>query len=369
MEIQWASPSFGEEEERELLDAFRSGWVSQGPKVKAFEEAIARFLGVKHAVAVNSGTSALDVALKALGIGPGDEVIVPDFTYIATANAVVYQGARPVTVDVDPRTLNLDPERVREAITPRTRAVIPIDYGGCFADYAGLESLAAEHGLWLLQDAAHSIGGSYRGRRPGEFGVGGTLSFHTAKVMTSVEGGMFVTNRDDLANAARVLRNQGEPAGKKYSFPVIGNNYRMSDLHAAIGLAQAKKLPWLLRRRSEIVGWYKAALRGSPGITLPQVPEGTVHPWFLFSILFASGKARDAAEGALKAAGIETRICVPIPEHRQEAYRDMQPPNPCPVSQWAAERTLSLPLHAALTRQQVERVCDVLLASPHVLAR
>jgi perosamine synthetase len=369
MEIQWASPSFGVDEERELLHALRSGWVSQGPKVKAFEEAIAQFLGVQHAVAVNNGTSALDVALKAMGVGRGDEVIVPDFTYIATANAVVYQGARPVLVDVDPVTMNIDPRRVREAITPRTKAIIPIDYGGCFSDWDALEKIAAEHGISLLQDAAHSIGGSYHGRRPGDFGVGGTLSFHTAKVMTSVEGGMFVTNDGDLANAARMLRNQGESPGKKYNHPVVGNNYRMSDLHGAIGLAQARKLPWLLRRRQEIVEMYRENLAGTPGLTLPEVPEGTEHPWFLFAVLFANRRARDVAEAALKAASIETRICFPMPIHKQEAYRDMHPPRACPVSQSVADRNLCLPLHPALDQRHISRVCNVLVETLKVAVR
>src|SRR5206468_1599814 len=150
--------------------------------------------------------------------------------------------------------------------------------------------------------------------------------FHTAKVMTAVEGGMFVTNRGDLADAVRVLRNQGEPAGKKYTHPVVGHNYRMSDLHGAIGLAQARKLPWLLERRREVVGWYRDALTGVDGIKLPEIPPGTVHPWFVFSTLFPDRRARDGAEAALKSAGIETRICWPLPVYKQEAYRAFPPP-------------------------------------------
>lgn len=369
MAIRWASPSLGAEEESELLDSFKSGWVSQGPKVRAFEQSIATYLGVKHAVAVNSGTAALDVAMKALHVGPGDEVIVPAYTYIATVNAVVYQGARPVMVDIDPVTLNMDPARVREAVTDRTKLVIPIDYGGCYSDYDALEGIAKEHGFDLLQDAAHSIGGNYHGRTPGNFGVGGTISYHTAKVMTSVEGGMFVTNREDLATAARTLRNQGEPAGQKYNHPVVGHNYRMSDLHGAIGLAQSRKLPWLLERRREVVGWYQERLAGQSGITLPTVPEGTVNPWFVFPIMFADRIARDRAEAALKEAGVETRILWPKPVHHQAAYKDMQPPRPCPVAESAAGRNLTLPLHAELTKQDVETVSAVLLQSLKVVAQ
>jgi perosamine synthetase len=361
MQIRWASPSLGEEEEREVLDSLRAGWVTMGPKVKAFEAEVARYLGVRHGIALNSGTAALDVAMKAMGIGPGDEVIVPDLTYIATVNAVAYQGATPVLVDVDPTNLNIEPEKVRSSITKKTKLIVPIDYGGCSAEYDKLEIIAREAGVPILQDAAHSIGGSFNGRKLGSIGIGATFSFHTAKVMTSVEGGMFVTDDDDLAQKARVIRNQGEAPGKKYFHPVVGHNYRMSDLHGAVGLAQFRKLSWLLDRRREVVGWYHGYLGGHKSLQLPVERKGTVHPWFLFSVLFRDRAARDAAEKALASAGVETRICWPLAVHQQEAWENKYKGGPFPIATSAAQRVLSLPLHAELKKDDVELVSSTLL--------
>jgi perosamine synthetase len=361
MLIRWASPSFDQSEEHELLDSFRSGRVTMGPKVRAFEEALAAYLGIRHAVAVSSGTAALDIALGALGVGPGDEVIVPTFTYVATAHAVMHQGATPVLVDVDPVTLNVEPEAVRAAVTERTRCIIAIDYGGAAADWDGLDRVARERGCPLLQDAAHTLGGSYRGRQPGAFGIGATLSFHIAKVLTTVEGGMLVTDDARLAETARMMRCQGEAPGQKYVFPVVGHNFRMSDLHAGIGLAQLAKLPRLLARRREIAGWYADVLGGIEGLRLPHERPGTVHPYFLFSVVFGDPGARDRAVAALDAAGIETRVCWPIPVHRQTAYAARTPPAPRPHAEWAAARVLSLPVHAELTRPDVELIGRTLL--------
>jgi perosamine synthetase len=363
MLIRWASPSFDESDERELLDSLRTGRVTMGPKVRAFEERMAAYLGVRHAVAVSSGTAALDIALGALGVGPGDEVVVPTFTYVATVHAVVHQGATPVLVDIDPVTLNVDPEAVRAAVTERTRCIIAIDYGGGVADWDALERVARERGCPLVQDAAHTVGGSYHGRLPGAFGIGATLSFHAAKVLTTVEGGMLVTNDAQLAETARMMRCQGEAPGRKYVFPVVGHNFRMSDLHAGIGLAQLAKLPRLLARRREIAGWYAKALGGIEGLRLPRERPGTLHPYFLYSIVFGDPAARDRAIAALDATGIETRVCWPMPVHRQEAYAARTTPDSRPHAEWAAARVLSLPIHADLSRSDVDLVARTILGA------
>lgn len=363
MGIRWASPALGEEEAGEVLACLRSGQVAMGPRVEAFEARVAATLGVTHAVAVSSGTAALDVALKGLGVGPGDEVVAPAFTYVATINAIVYQGATPVMVDVDADTLNLDPERVRAALGRRTRAIVAIDYGGGCADYDALEDVARAAGVPLLQDAAHSLGAAARGRRPGAFGVGATLSFHVAKVITSIEGGMLVTEDAALATTARTLRNQGEVPGRKYTFGLIGHNYRMSDVHAAIGLAQMGKLAHLLARRREVAAWYHEALAGLPGCTLPRERAGTTHAWFLYSIRLADARARERAAAALAAAQVETRICWPAPVYAQPAYAERVPPMRCPHAESAAARVLSLPLHADLSRDDVAFVARTLAAA------
>ena len=364
MRIPWSSPALGAEEAEAVLDTVRSGWLTMGPRTRAFEAGIARLLGVEHAVAVSSGTAALDVALAALGIGPGDEVIVPAFTYVATVNAVTYQGATPVMVDVEPVTLNLDPAAVRAHLSPRTRAIVAIDYGGCPADYDALVPLAHDAGVLLLQDAAHSLGGTHRGRPAGAFGVGATLSFHVSKLITAVEGGMVVTNDAGMAERARTLRNQGEPPGAKYSFTMVGHNYRLSDLHAAIGLVQLGKLPELLARRRAVAEWYRHAFAAHPAVTLLPEPPGVEHAHFLFSILLPDRHGRDRAAAALADAGVETRICWPLPVSRQPAYlaRDV-PRIPCPVAESIASRVLSLPIHAALTREDVRHVAATLLAA------
>jgi dTDP-4-amino-4,6-dideoxygalactose transaminase len=356
--IAWARPEFDAEEERAVVEVMRSGRVTMGPRVRAFEDAVARVLGVEHAVAVSSGTAALDVALKALRLGPGDEVVVPALTYVATVNAVTYQGARPVPVDVDPLTFNLDPDAVRAALTPRTRCIVAIDYGGDSADYAPLEAISREAGVHLLQDAAHTFGGSYRGRPPGAIGVGATLSFHAAKLVTTVEGGMFVTRDPALAELARALRNQGEPPGCKYEFRLVGHNYRLSDLHAAIGLVQLGKMRRALDRRRWVAHAYAARLAELPGLRLPAERAGIVHPWFLYSVGFATGAQRDRVERALTAAEIETRVCWPAPVHRLAAYSGRLSHPDCPNAEAAAARLLSLPMHTALREDEIERVCE-----------
>ncbi len=361
--IRWAAPSFGPDEERAVLDVMRSGQVSMGPRVRLFEERLAERLGVRHVVVTTSGTAALDVALKALGIGPGDEVIVPAFTYIATANAVVYQGATPALADVDEATLNLAPDAVRAALTPRTRAIVTIDYGGDPAPHDELEAIARDAGVPLLHDAAHSFASVHHGRRPGGLGVGATLSFHVAKVPSTIEGGAFVTPDPALAAAARSLRNQGEGADAKYRFDRIGANYRMTDLHAAIGVAQLEKVDALLAARRAVVARYQALLDGLPGVRVPRERADLVHGWFLFSVRFARREVRDRAVAMLEAADVETRICWPRAIHRQPAYAGRLAATACPHAETAAATILSLPLHAELTVADVERVAATVRAS------
>jgi perosamine synthetase len=362
--IPWAAPDIGEDEIREVVATLRSGRITMGPTTRRFEDGVARILGVEHAVATTSGTVALQIAFAAMGVGPGDEVVVPAFTYVATVNAIVHAGGTPVMVDVEPVTLNLDPAEVRASVTDRTRAVVAIDYGGCAADYDALVPLARERGIALLQDAAHSLGGRHRDRQPGAFGAGATLSFHAAKLVTTGEGGMLVTNDAELAERARTLRNQGEPSGAKYTFTVIGHNARLSDLQAAVGLAQLPKLPRLLARRREVAGWYRARLDDVSGVTLLPEPPHVKHGYFLFSVLCRDTAVRDRAEARLAAAGIETRICWPRPVYRQPAYASGPGPRrPCPVAESAASRVLSLPIHPAMRAEDVERVVAVLRAA------
>jgi perosamine synthetase len=361
--IRWAALSFGAEEEAAVRDVMRSGQVSMGPRVRELEERLAVCLGVPHVVATSSGTAALDVGLKALRIVPGDEVIVPAFTYVATVNAVVYQGATPVLVDVDPRTLNVAPDGVRRALGPRTRCIVTIDYGGDPAPYDELEAIAKSAGIALLHDAAHSFATVHRGRRPGGFGAAATLSFHAAKVPATIEGGAVVTADAELAAAARSVRNQGEAVDAKYRFDRVGANHRMTELHAAIGLAQLDKADALLAKRRAVVARYQELLDGTPGLQVPHERPETTHGWFLFSVRFADRATRDRAVAMLADAGVETRVCWPRAIYHQPAHAGRLPDGACPSAEEAAATVLSLPLHAELADDDVALIAATVRAA------
>lgn len=352
--IPWAVPYIGVDEENEVADTMRSTWVTMGPKVSRLEREVAAYVGVKYAVAVSSGTAALDVALKVLGVGPGDEVIVPAFTYIATANAVLYQHATPVLADVDPVTFNMDPQDVARRLTPRTKCILPIDYGGQAADYDALQAIAKQHGLYLVQDGAESLGGEYRGHKLCSFGIVSTVSFHAAKVITSVEGGMVLTNDEALAERARIIRNQGEDPSNKYHHAVLGHNYRMTDLHAAVGLVQFGKLDEVLRRRAAIAEYYTAHLRDMEAlIHLPVVRPENRHAWFFYPVLVAN---RDEVVVYLKQKGVETRIAWPLPIHKQPLYSKQYGDMQYPVAERIAGSVLNLPLYYEMTEEEMQYV-------------
>lgn len=352
--IPWALPYIGADEETEITDSVRANWLTMGPKVQRLERTIADYIGVKYAVAVNTGTAALDVALKVLDIAPGDEVIVPAMTYIATANAVLYQHATPVLADLDPSTLTLDPADVARRITSKTRAIITMDYGGQSADYDALEELAAAHRIPLVQDGAQSFGGEYRGRRLCSFGTVSTVSFHAAKVMTSVEGGMVLTSDQRLAERARIVRNQGEDPVMKYHHVLLGHNYRMTDLHAAIGLAQFRRLDGLLQKRLEIAEFYTAHLREfSDSIVLPEVKPGNKHAWFFYPIRV---EHRDEVAQYLQEKKIDTRIAYPLAIHEQPLYRKLLGDVSYPVAEAVARSVLNLPVYYEMTEDDLRYV-------------
>ena len=360
MPIQWATPLLDGEEEKEIIDSLRANWISMGPKVKAFEAFFSKFIGVKHAIAVSSGTAALDVALKALKVAPGDEVIVPALTYIATVNAVMYQHARPVLVDVSMDDINLDADKIQEKITKRTKVIMPIDYGGNSADYAKLEKLAKDSGAFLLEDGAHSIGGTFNGKSLCSFGSMATASFHTAKVITSVEGGMVFTDSDDLGTLSRIIRNQGEDPAKKYFHPIVGHNYRMSDIHAGVGLAQTRKLDRILSARANVAEMYNKRLGHMDGIVLPKVRKGCKCAWFLYPVMFKTKEVRDKIVDSLKKGGVETRICWPYPIHTQGAYQGLFKGEKYPNSEYIADRNVTLPMHPGLTEKDVDYIANII---------
>lgn len=340
----------------ELDDAVQrvlaSGWYVLGPEVEAFEEAYADYCGAKHAVAVANGLDALHLALRAMGVGEGDEVVVPSNTYIATWLAVSQCGATPVPVEPDPRTYNLDPDQVEEALTPRTRVLLPVHLYGQPADLAPLLALARKHGLGVLEDGAQAHGARYRGRRIGAHGDAVAWSFYPGKNLGALgDGGAVTTDDARLAERLRVLRNYG--SREKYVNEVRGYNSRLDPLHAAALRVKLKHLDAWNARRSAVAAAYLRGL-SDVGLTLPHVPAWADPAWHLFVVRHPR---RDALQRALAAAGVGTLIHYPIPPHRQEAYRSAGwAPDAFPLASALAREVLSLPMGPHLSAEQVAQV-------------
>lgn len=350
MKVPWAKPYIGKEELNEVVDSMKSGWITMGPKVARFEDEVGKYVGVKHAIAVNSGTAALDVALKAIGIRPGDEVVIPAMTYIATANAILYQGATPVLADIESVTYNINPGDVISKITNQTKCIISIDYSGQCARYDTLERICSCYKLFLVVDGAESLGAKHKGREACSFGNISTTSFHAAKLITSVEGGMVFTNDDKLAGKARIIRNQGED--QKYHHILLGHNYRMSDLHAAVGLAQFKRIKDVLNKRYQLAQHYTKGLRGY-SIGLPFTSYYNKHAWFMYPITVSN---RDQVVESLRGKGIDTRVAWPIPIHKQPLYQHLFKDSNHQVAEVLAESVLSLPMYYEMTREEQDYV-------------
>jgi dTDP-4-amino-4,6-dideoxygalactose transaminase len=321
-----------------------------GPKVAEFEAALAHACETEHAVAVSSGTAALHLAVLALGIGEGDEVIVPAYTFPATANAVALAGALPVLVDVDPQTMNVDPARVYDAVTPQTRAVIGVHLFGRPLDWEALQS-AVPPDVALIEDAAGALGARWRGMACGGLGALGCLSFHPRKVVTTGEGGAVTTSDDELDVSVRRLRHHGIASRGGFEIRVPSTNYRLSDLHCAIGITQLARLDELLAARRRVADAYAQRLRGA--IETPAADEGDEHGWQAYVVQL---DRRDEALAALRAEGIEAQIGT-YALHRLAAYHDQ---GPFRGADACFSRTLALPLHSRLTGADIDRVCDVL---------
>ncbi|MFI4989753.1 MAG: DegT/DnrJ/EryC1/StrS family aminotransferase [Solirubrobacterales bacterium] len=358
--IPVAAPALVGREREYVLDCVDSTWISSsGEYLTRFERAFAEFCGVRHAVATCNGTVAVHLAMLAQGVGPGDEVIVPTLTYVATANPVVYCGARPVFVDAEPVTWNMDPERVEQAITPRTKGIIVVHLYGHPVDMDPLLALAERHGLWIVEDAAEAHGARYRDRVVGSLGSLATFSFYGNKIITCGEGGMVVGDDERLLTLVRQLHGQGQDPNRRYWFPMVGFNYRMTNIEAAIGLAQLERIDWHLRRRREIVGWYREELAGQEGIELsPEQPWARSSFWIVCALLGGERFGeRDAVMDALAESGIETRPFF-YPLHTLPMYRADSDPADFPVAEDLAPRGINLPSSATLTREDVAFVCE-----------
>jgi dTDP-4-amino-4,6-dideoxygalactose transaminase len=351
--IQIAKPQIGPEEKQAVMDVLDSGMLAQGPRVKEFEERFAQKCAVGYAVATSSGTTALQVALLAQGIGPGDEVITTPFTFIASANAILYGGARPVFVDIQPDTFNIDPDQIEAAITPRTRAILPVHLFGLCCDMDRLMAIAEKHGLAVVEDACQSHAAKYHDHLAGSFGTG-AFSLYATKNMTTGEGGMITTQSAAVAEKCRVIRQHG--MRRRYYHDELGYNFRMTDIQAAIGIEQLKKLDAFNQARVRNAAYLTAHLRG---VISPRAPDGSEHVFHQYTVRVPHG-LRDALAACLQEQGVGTGVFYPVPIHQQTYYVDQLGYRlSLPQAELAAAEVLSLPVHPGLSQADLETIVGV----------
>jgi len=363
MKIPVARPLVGEEEIAAVADVMRSGMLAQGSVVTEFESRFADYCGATHAIGVNSGTAALHAALLAAGVGPGDSVVVPAFTFFATASSVSMCGATPLFADVDPRTFNIDPDSVGALIRPDTRAVVGVHLFGQPFDVSALRALCDDHNLVLIEDAAQAHGAEYHGKRAGSLADLACFSFYPTKNMTTGEGGMVTTDDDHLAGRVRLLINHGQ--SQKYLHSAVGYNYRMTNIAAAIGLVQLGRLEGFNERRIKNARYLDRHLAGT-GLTTPCVAPGVRHVYHQYVVKLPAGYplTRDAFMDALAERGIGTAVHYPIPVNRQPVYENEGATASCPVSDDLAASVVSLPVHPAVTDEDLAYVCDAIRELP-----
>jgi dTDP-4-amino-4,6-dideoxygalactose transaminase len=374
--LVFGSPLITDEDIQEVVDTLRSGWIGSGPKTVRFEESFCRLLGCRYAIAVNSCTAALALALEIGGVGSGDEVITTPLTFAATANVIVHRGARPIFADVDRVTGNILPSEIERRITPKTKAIIPVHLAGLPCQMDEIMAIAASHRLLVIEDAAHSIEAFYRDRKIGNIGDFGAFSLYPTKSVTTAEGGILTTSRDEWAEKARLLRLHGVSADawKRYSdagyvhYETIlpGYKYNMSDLQAALGLHQIERLEQNLHHREQVWQMYNLGLEGLPGLVLPPEPneQGTIHARHLYTVMVEPAEAgftRDDLMRRLKEAKIGTGVHYTA-LHLHKYYRETfgYRPDDFPNAKWISERTLSLPLTAKMTTADAEDVIEAI---------
>lgn len=360
MQIPMSSPDITQAEVDAVNEVLNTRWLSIGPRVKEFEAALATYTGSAHGIAVNSGTSGLHLTMIAADIGEGDEVITPSFSFIASANCVLYERAKPVFVDIDPLTGNIDPAAIEAAITDRTKAIIPVHAFGQPADMDPILALADQHNLAVIEDSCEAIGAEYKGRRAGTLADAAVFAFYPNKQMTTGEGGMIVTDDEDWANLFRSLRNQGRDVFDAWlNHTRLGYNYRLDEMSAALGLVQIQRIDELLAKRVQVAAWYNERIDEIPGIHKPHiVPTTTRMSWFVYVIRCEDGINRNALMDALSENGVPSRPYF-TPIHLQPFYQEQfgWQRGDLPNTEKAGDTFLALPFSGVMTEEQVEYVC------------
>lgn len=366
LKMPMSAPEITPEDVRAVEAVLQTPYLSMGPRVEAFERKVAEYAGVRHAAAVSSGTAGLHLCVIAAGIGPGDEVITTPFSFVASANCILYERAKPVFVDIVPETMNLDPALVEAAVTPRTKAILAVDVFGQPADYDALQKIAERHGLLLIEDACEAIGAAYKGRSVGTLGEAATFAFYPNKQMTTGEGGVIVTDRDDWDRLFRSLRNQGrDENGTWLNHVRLGYNYRMDEMSAALGASQLDRIDGLLAKRARVVQMYNERLQGTEGVTIPTVvPTTTRMSWFVYVVRLDAAIDRDALMARLHEDGIACRPYF-TPIHLQPFYAERlgHLPGDFPATEAASNSSLALPFHSNLEEGSVDAVCERLRAA------
>ncbi|MGD0406806.1 MAG: DegT/DnrJ/EryC1/StrS family aminotransferase [Candidatus Bathyarchaeia archaeon] len=359
-------PKIGEEEVQAVVKVLRSGMLTSGlgagPMVTEFEKNFAKFAGVKHAVAVNTGTAALHSAVVASGVKQGDEVILPSFTFVATAEAVVLAGGKPAFADIDAQTYNLSPSAVEKSITKNTKAILPVDLYGFSADMKSMREIAAKHGLALVEDAAQAHGATYAGKPAGTFADAACWSLYASKNMTTGEGGIITTDNDQIAETLRMIRTHGEKA--KYSSLMLGTNYRMSEVQAAIGNVQLQKLPSFVAKRRQNAQQLTKILEKSSRLILPWESKDRQHSWYLYTARLKDGTEteRNKIVEELKKKGIGSEVYYVNPVHQMPFYRENFGSTKLPETDKASKQVFSLPIHPGVKAEQVDYIGKTVLS-------
>jgi dTDP-4-amino-4,6-dideoxygalactose transaminase len=351
--IPIAKPIIGEDEVKAVTEVLRSGVIAEGQKVKDFETAFAKYSGTSFAVAVNSGTAALHAALLAHGIGPGDEVITTPFSFVATANSVLFTGAKPVFADISEDTFNIDPQSIVEKITPHTKAIIPVHLYGQSADMKAIMDIAEDKDLIIIEDACQAHGATFEGKSVGSFGEG-TFSFYPTKNMTTSEGGIITTNDKDVAEKARMIRSHGSK--QRYLHEMLGFNLRMTDIAAAIGLVQLGKIGDFNRARINNAQYLTKSLQNIKGLILPHVDKRCGHVFHQYTARIRGDLSRDEVVSSLNKMDIGTGIYYPLPIHKQPYYKELGYNDSLPVAEMASKEVISLPVHPSLNKLDLDTI-------------